>query len=152
MSVALTVLRVIRGWTQEDLAQASGVRASSVSDYERGKKVPELKTLQRLVSAMGYPLAALDHTQTFIYGLRSESVLLGRPAHHPSLSHFTEQDSKRLSTGAVAGEGNSAALEWELEQVSVEAGRVVSRMTRLLFTLVSRTPSADPPPQDTQAG
>jgi hypothetical protein len=33
LALALAVLRVIRGWTQEELANASGVRASSISDY-----------------------------------------------------------------------------------------------------------------------
>ena len=66
VSVALTVLRVVRGWNQDDLAKASGVRNSSVSDYERGRKVPGLKTLIRLVASMGYPLSAIDHVMSFI--------------------------------------------------------------------------------------
>jgi transcriptional regulator with XRE-family HTH domain len=37
LSLALVVLRDVRGWTQEILAEASGIRVSSLSDYERGK-------------------------------------------------------------------------------------------------------------------
>jgi transcriptional regulator with XRE-family HTH domain len=76
LPVALSVLRVVRGWTQEDLAEASGVRASSLSDYERGKKVPDLRTLQKLVPAMGYPLAAIDEAEIFIYRIRLRKLAL----------------------------------------------------------------------------
>jgi transcriptional regulator with XRE-family HTH domain len=54
LAIALTLLRVVRGWTQDDLARAAGTANSSISEYERGKKVPELTTLQRRL--VGPPL------------------------------------------------------------------------------------------------
>jgi transcriptional regulator with XRE-family HTH domain len=132
VSVALAVLRVVRGWNQDDLAKASGVRNSSVSDYERGRKVPELRTLERLVSAMGYPLSAIDQARAFIEALRSgsrlfDSTLLARPG-----AEVPGDDQTLAPTGP-------AALQWEIEQVSAEVGRAVSRMTRVMFALMGGT-------------
>src|ERR1700730_7649642 len=82
LSTALTVLRVIRGWNQTELAKAAGMHSSAVSTYERGKKVPELRTIERLVSAMGFPLRARERTRGFIEAVRIHRVLrkTGRPA------------------------------------------------------------------------
>ncbi|HLX10670.1 MAG TPA: helix-turn-helix transcriptional regulator [Thermoanaerobaculia bacterium] len=130
MSVALAVLRVVRGWNQDDLAKASGVRNSAVSDYERGRKVPELRTLERLVSAMGYPLAAIDQVRMFIEALRSgnrlfDSTLLMPPA------------VERSGDGQTQAPNATAPLQWEVEQVSAEVGRAVSRMIRVMFALTA---------------
>ena len=133
VSVALTVLRVVRGWNQDDLAKASGVRNSSVSDYERGRKVPGLKTLIRLVASMGYPLSAIDHVMSFIDALRS-GTMLSEPV--PELAERLGSEAHGGLPDAATGE--STALQWEVEQVSAEVGRAVSRMTRLMFVSLGR--------------
>jgi transcriptional regulator with XRE-family HTH domain len=46
IALALTLLRSVRRWNQDALAKASGVRNSAISDYERGRKLPELATLR----------------------------------------------------------------------------------------------------------
>ena len=56
----LAILRIVRGWTQEDLACRAGIRPGTLSDYERGKMVPGLLALQRLLDAMGYRLSDLE--------------------------------------------------------------------------------------------
>jgi transcriptional regulator with XRE-family HTH domain len=58
--VILALLRTGRGWSQAELARASGVPASSISQYETGKKLPELKSLMRMLSAMEYGFSDLD--------------------------------------------------------------------------------------------
>jgi len=113
----LTILRLIRGWSQEDLASASGLRRGTISDYERGKMVPGHNTLNRLLDAMGYPLSALDQTGAFIDSMRAESPT-------------TEPVDDLWFTGGPA------ALRREVDQVSAEAGRVVSRLTRLMFVVM----------------
>jgi transcriptional regulator with XRE-family HTH domain len=136
LSIVLTVLRVVRGWNQDDLARASGIRNTSLSDYERGRKVPELKTLRRLVAAMGYPLSAVDSAGAFIHSLRAASMLAGL-AGTPA----GPRDPPPSGDSSVAAEralDNPPALQWEIEQLSAEFGRVVSRMTRVMFTLVGR--------------
>lgn len=134
-SVSLAVLRVIRGWSQEELARHSGVRPSSISDYERGKIVPGAGTLQRLLDAMGYPFSALDGTQTLIATLRAESELraasrLARPGHPEARA------AARREGDPPAPNPAAPSRHWEVEQASVEAGKVAARLTRLFFALV----------------
>jgi transcriptional regulator with XRE-family HTH domain len=121
LGTLLAVLRIVRGWNQEELAQAAGLRSGTISDYERGKMVPGLNALQRLLGAMGYPLAALDQTRAFVDLLRAGSA----PA------------------AALEGANGPAALRREVEQASAEAGRVVSRLTRLMFAVMSSSAAGE---------
>jgi transcriptional regulator with XRE-family HTH domain len=73
-ATVLTVLRIVRGMNQEELAQASGMRSSTISDYERGKMVPGLNTVQKLLGAMGYSFGALDQARALISSLRPDST------------------------------------------------------------------------------
>jgi transcriptional regulator with XRE-family HTH domain len=116
--IVLTVLRIIRGWTQEELARASGLRGGTISDYERGKMAPSHRTLNRLLEAMGYTLSALDQVGALIDSLRAENPV-AEPLNESLFS------------------GGPAALRREVDQVSAEAGRVMSRFTRLLFVVMS---------------
>ena len=50
----LKFLRVSRGWTQQELADAAGLTKAMVSGYERGRLSPSVKTLARLLGTMGY--------------------------------------------------------------------------------------------------
>lgn len=141
LSTALTVLRVIRGWNQTELAKAAGMHSSAVSTYERGKKVPELRTIERLVSAMGFPLSALDQTRGFIEAVRIHSVLT-KTVRSAAVELDLAGEEPVFSRDQLAD--NPAALRWELEQVSVEAGRIFSRMARVMFALMDRAARADP--------
>jgi transcriptional regulator with XRE-family HTH domain len=120
LGTVFTVLRIIRGMSQEELAQASGIRSSTISDYERGRMVPGLMSLQRLLEAMGYPFGAMDQARALISSLRPDSI-----------SH------DMLSWGLPDG---PEALRREVLQISAEAGRVVARFIRLLFVMLSGPP------------
>src|SRR5215213_2668209 len=89
------ILRSIPQWTQAELAQAAGVDRASISDYERGIKAPSRKTLEKIVKAVGVPLA------------RAERLL-------PALR------SLRLSRGAAAGGSPAADLPASLSQAVTE--------------------------------
>ena len=117
----LAILRIVRGWNQEELAQASGLRSGTISDYERGKMVPGLNALQRLLGAMGYPLAALDQTRAFVNLVQAGD----------------------LPAASLEGAGRPADLRREVEQASAEAGRVVSRLTRLMFVVMSSSAAVE---------
>ena len=125
---ALAVLRIFRGWYQEELSRVSGVRSGTISDYERGKMVPGLKTLQRLLDALDYPLSAVGQAQAFIESLRGSRVSM-QPLEGPP--------------------GSPLDLRREVEQVSVDAGRVVSRITRLMFAVMTSPPLEE---EDTRGG
>jgi len=117
LATVSTVLRVIRGLNQEELAQVSGLRSGNISDYERGKMVPGFNTAQRLLGAMGYSFGALDQARALISSLRPN----------------TSEDDLQ-AWGLPEG---PAALRREVQRVAAEAGRVVFRFTRLLFVVMS---------------
>ncbi|HEX4961705.1 MAG TPA: helix-turn-helix transcriptional regulator [Thermoanaerobaculia bacterium] len=116
LGTALAVLRLVRGLNQEELSKSSGIRSGTISDYERGKMVPGLKTLQKLLAALDFPLSAVGQTQAFIEALRGTGASL-EPLEGPP--------------------GLPLDLRREVEQVSVEAGRILSRAARLMFLLMS---------------
>jgi len=49
---SLRQLRRSRGWTQIDLADEIGCTQASVSEYERGRVVPPLTVLRRVLEAL----------------------------------------------------------------------------------------------------
>src|SRR5436305_7888376 len=72
LAVTLSILRIIRRWSQSELAEAAGVTNSAISDYERGKVDPQAQTLHKLMRALGLPLSALDQAQAFIEIIRAQ--------------------------------------------------------------------------------
>ena len=52
-------LRILRGLTQEELAQLVGTKQPSIARLESGKDVPRLDFLQRVVEALGGKLTIL---------------------------------------------------------------------------------------------
>ena len=46
-------LRKERGWTQEELAERSGLTQQYLSDLERGKRNPTIVTIFELAQALG---------------------------------------------------------------------------------------------------
>ncbi len=71
LGAILAVLRIVRGWSQLELARAAGMRPGTISEYERGKKPLPLRTLERLAAVMGYPPAMIERTRAFIQEARS---------------------------------------------------------------------------------
>jgi transcriptional regulator with XRE-family HTH domain len=62
---ALRNLRQAREVTQEDLAEATGIRRSSLSNYERGITRPNLESLDQLLQALGADLHDLANALQF---------------------------------------------------------------------------------------
>lgn len=116
VGVTIHVLRVVRGFSQGDLAQLSGVRNSSISNYERGKSIPKLETLQKLAQGLDLPLAAMEDTQEFIRRIQARSQGSGRglfPAEVPDLTEPAE-----------------------LDRLTEEAGQVATRLLRAVFRIL----------------
>ena len=56
---AVRRLREGRGWTQEQLAERSGLNRSYMGEVERAIAMPSLATAAKLAQALGLPLAQL---------------------------------------------------------------------------------------------
>ncbi len=59
LGLAIFLMRVVRGWSQTEMARAAGITSSMLSEFERGRRNPAPKTLERLSKASGVPLSAI---------------------------------------------------------------------------------------------
>jgi transcriptional regulator with XRE-family HTH domain len=133
---ALTVLRIISGLYQEDLEKTTGVRSSSISDYERGKMIPSLKTLQRLLGGMGLTLSAMEEAQALIEYVRRE-----RLGASPLSGGTGGNEIKAPVSLWIAG--NRPALRRDIERVASAAGKDLAQLFRLTLLLLSESPVGD---------
>jgi transcriptional regulator with XRE-family HTH domain len=123
LAITLAILRIIRRWSQSELAEAAGVTNSAISDYERGKVDPQTQTLRKLIGALGLPFSALDHTQAFIQTIQAQ---------------MSADDAPVLAAGEqiFSAAGVSPALRArrvEIAQAASDAGRCASRLVQLLL-------------------
>lgn len=66
-SLALDVLRTRKGWTQKELAEATGIPANLISDYERGRKKLTPERLDFLLTSMEIqPSAGMKDAMRFL--------------------------------------------------------------------------------------
>jgi transcriptional regulator with XRE-family HTH domain len=111
---ALAVLRVAHGLNQEEWARAAGVRAASISSYERGKLEPSHRMVGRLLGALGRPHAALRLAERFLADLgRLEDEEAG----------FDESEGTPTGT----------TLRRDARLLAGEAGRLVRRAVTLFY-------------------
>lgn len=68
----IATLRAALNLTQSDLARRSGVKRSSISEYEAGVTTPDSSTLERLLDGMSFGWSALDLAGWFLGRLFSE--------------------------------------------------------------------------------
>jgi len=101
----LAVLRTAFDMTQGDLGSLSGVKRSSISEYERGKCTPDASTLERLLAAMNLRWNALDFGRWFVERLLVE----GRGCTEP-LPVTASALAARLSTDVVVASQTAARL------------------------------------------
>jgi len=57
--LGVRLLREARGWSQEDLAEHSGLNRSFIGEIERGAATPSLVTVAKLSQAFGLPPSVL---------------------------------------------------------------------------------------------
>jgi transcriptional regulator with XRE-family HTH domain len=50
----------MKGWTQQQLAEAAGVTLGTVSDLERGAREPRPGTMARIARALGVRIPDID--------------------------------------------------------------------------------------------
>jgi transcriptional regulator with XRE-family HTH domain len=151
-SIALSILRISRGWSQDQVAKASGITNSALSEYERGKKVPELKSVKKIVKALGYELSAIERTEDFLRELRAESHMEARREPDGSYSLVpisSPGGSASLARRPAAGlrEGVEASGDFDLaaasgplrsraRRVAAQVGQAATGFSLLLFDIL----------------
>lgn len=135
VGVIIHVLRVVRGLSQGDLAHLSGVRNSSISNYERGKSVPKLETLERLAKGLELPVSAMEETQEFIRRMRARTAAGG--ASSPLGVGWGPE-------GTAQAPEDLAGLGSEMDRLSQDAGRVTTRVLRLALGMLAARKDALP--------
>ena len=126
LAVTISILRIIRRWSQSELAETAGVTNSAISDYERGKVDPQTQTLQKLIRALGLPLSSLDQAQAFIQLIRAQMDSSG-----------DDSEGRQLFSNAAAVSPKERELRAEIAQIASEGGRFASRFTRLMLELLT---------------
>ena len=136
LALSLTLLRLSRGWNQETLAKATGLPNSALSEYERGKKTPELKTLFKIVAALGYSLSALERSAGFLAELRADSLLeaqLVEPGGTCAL----------VPVGSVSSPTVEPLLRARSRRVAAQLGQAATSVSLLLFDLLMGRQSSE---------
>ncbi|WP_244433405.1 helix-turn-helix domain-containing protein [Bradyrhizobium japonicum] len=74
--------RLLKSWTQYDLAAETRLRQALVSEIEAGKANPTLLSLHRIASALGVQVAELVMPQgtVLVQGTKPAAGARGRPA------------------------------------------------------------------------
>lgn len=104
LGLALFLMRTVRGWSQTEMARAAGITSSMLSEFERGRRNPSQKSLERLTKAAGVPLSALHEVLPALRSLR-EAVESGVVERRPY------QDIIAAQVGTVTDNLLRASLE-----------------------------------------
>ena len=90
-------IRRLRGERpQSKLADAAGMKPSTWSDYERGKRSPRGRNLQRIASALGVEVKALEQEVLKVSRERLAPDETPSPESSESLLHETDRALRKL--------------------------------------------------------
>lgn len=70
LRIALSFLRMLRGWTQAQMAEAAGVDKSVICSYELGRRTPTPRSLNKLLKAVNLTPLSLDWLLGFVRSAR----------------------------------------------------------------------------------
>ena len=117
----LTRIRNERGWSQQRLADESGVNKATINQVERGKRSPNVETLTKLAHALGVGVADLfPKAQASLW---SDEALERRPSILARI------------VGAAADRWKDDMAEQELSDAEI-SGRVEAALD--LYEMVTR--------------
>lgn len=114
----IRVLRLARGWTQEQLAEQLHLTRQAVSHYESGRTVPDIDTCRRLSELFGVELEVLLEGEgepvklpRWLYWLT-----LGTAGLFPLVRSVLMVASQRLYPLLGLGQISAGSPEWEIMQ------------------------------------
>jgi transcriptional regulator with XRE-family HTH domain len=114
LAPTVTLLRALRGWTQKQLAEASGVDKSQISRYELGKEAPSPRTQERLAAAVGLPPFLLPPVTAFVRRLREAMAGQGPAGAAPGDSGGLTPETQRVVLEALERAASQARAELKL--------------------------------------
>jgi transcriptional regulator with XRE-family HTH domain len=144
-SLALSILRISRGWSQDQVAKAAGITNSALSEYERGKKMPELKSVRKIVTALGYELSAIERAEEFLRELKAESHMEARLEPDGSYALVPISPALPLRAALPAGPAEPAdlylvatagPLRARARRVAAQVGQAATGFSLLLFDVL----------------
>jgi transcriptional regulator with XRE-family HTH domain len=127
IGMTISILRIVKRWSQSDLAAAAGVTNSAISDYERGKVDPQTQTLHKIMLALGLRLSALDQTYGFIEMIQAQMTGASSPV----------RASQGLSVVTVMREPEERMFA-EIAEIASEGSRFLSHLLRFALEILVR--------------
>lgn len=134
----LAVLRVLRGWTQKQLAAACQLKSSTISELEHSPDALTLAQLQRFSAAMDQPSFLLNVVLWLVrLHRRLMSSAAGGEAPAPGLSTEAERIGEILDRFHQGGEGVqlTALAELKTELREREGRRLAAELWEVLEPL-----------------
>ena len=133
-SLVLTTLRKARGWTGQQLAEASGLSVQMISRYEAGRRPPAREKLEALAAAMGYGPAAID---LLLLALKGASEAGGAPSSPVDPTPDELREIRQLAgqaglalSDAIAQRLVTATRERRARKARREAARLWTRLRK----------------------
>lgn len=122
---ALRLLRRRDGRSQVEVAEAAGISAAMLSNYEKGTKTPTMASLGKILDALGVPLQRLEEALDLVNDrpLPVDGAGFGQRALPPS-------EPPTIPRLLTAGGELAAELEVGLYEISRGFGRLQRRVER----------------------
>jgi transcriptional regulator with XRE-family HTH domain/tetratricopeptide (TPR) repeat protein len=86
LALTLTVLRELRGWTQEELSAASGVGLAMIQKLEQGIREATAETFRAIVEALGIDVATFDAQLAVVRRVRGRALAGQAPGGEVALA------------------------------------------------------------------
>jgi transcriptional regulator with XRE-family HTH domain len=118
--IAIYVLRSVRDWTQEDLANAMGTGVGVIADYESGRRRPSQRAIHRAAEAVGALVEDLYELLTALGEVR-EVMEIVVPLHRKRLAVAIEEACTKI--GPLSGTLAQVVLAATKEGKKLPSGR-----------------------------
>jgi transcriptional regulator with XRE-family HTH domain len=112
LGVRIRSAREARGWSQADLAEASGLTPNYVGVLERGEKLPALETLVTVSDVLGQSLSGLldDTRPQDAWETRASTMIRTVPTAYRRIVLAVLREATSASYGAPPDERQATAV------------------------------------------
>ena len=107
---ALLWLRLESGRSQRDIARAAGVSAAMLSDFERGKRMPTIHSLGKVLHALGAGPGELAEALSVVDRKDERPALTARAPRSPDADTGSNAERDRLLREAISAGRRSFEL------------------------------------------